>query len=80
MGAELIYIILGFIITLAIGLFVGMYIQKLKTKSTESVWESKEIEVRKTESSLKEEIKEIGTGENFKEIGEKLWKNEQHIT
>ncbi|MBW8199297.1 DNA recombination protein RmuC [Flagellimonas abyssi] len=59
MGAELIYIILGFIITLAIGLFVGMYIQKLKTKSTESVWESKEIEFRKTESSLKEEIKEI---------------------
>lgn len=59
MGAELIYIILGFIITLAIGLFVGMYIQKLKTKSTESIWESKEIEFRKTESSLKEEIKEI---------------------
>ncbi|WP_318308931.1 DNA recombination protein RmuC [Flagellimonas crocea] len=59
MGAELIYIIIGFIITLGIGLFVGVYIQKLKTKSTESVWESKEIEFRKTESSLKEEIKEI---------------------
>ena len=68
MGAELIYIILGFIITLAIGLFVGMYIQKLKTKSTESVWESKEIEFRKTESSLKEEIKEIQSRKSEIEI------------
>lgn len=68
MGAELIYIIIGFIITLGIGLFVGVYIQKLKTKSTESVWESKEIEFRKTESSLKEEIKEIQSRKSEIEI------------
>jgi len=68
MGAELIYIIIGFIITLGIGLFVGVYIQKLKTQSTESVWESKEIEFRKTESSLKEEIKEIQSRKSEIEI------------
>ena len=53
---------------MGIGLFVGVYIQKLKTKSTESVWESKEIEFRKTESSLKEEIKEIQSRKSEIEI------------
>ncbi|MCR9227702.1 MAG: DNA recombination protein RmuC [Flavobacteriaceae bacterium] len=59
MGAELIYIIIGFIITLAIGLFVGVYIQKLKTKSTESVWQDREIKSKEVEGALKEELKEV---------------------
>ena len=41
MSTELIYVIVG-LIALAIGLFVGMYIQKLKTKSTERVWGERE--------------------------------------
>ena len=50
MSTELIYIIIG-VFTLVIGLFVGMYIQKLKTKSTESVWEDRnqKSEIRKSD-------------------------------
>lgn len=55
MSAELIYVIVG-IITLVIGLFVGMYIQKLKTKSTESVWEEREQQLNNTIKSLNDKL------------------------
>ncbi|RIV42098.1 DNA recombination protein RmuC [Flagellimonas pelagia] len=55
MSAELIYVIVG-VITLAIGLFVGMYIQKLKTKSTESVWEEREQQLNNTIKSLNDKL------------------------
>ncbi|WP_127141618.1 DNA recombination protein RmuC [Flagellimonas marinaquae] len=68
MGAELIYIILGFIITLAIGLIIGWHIRKLKTKANETFWESKEREFKKVEFSLKEEIEKIQTKKSELEI------------
>ena len=55
MSAELIYVIVG-VITLVIGLFVGMYIQKLKTKSTESVWEEREQQLNNTIKSLNDKL------------------------
>jgi len=68
MGAELIYIIIGFIITLAIGLFVGMYIHKLKIKSTESVWQDREIKSKEVESALRQELKEVQAKKSELEI------------
>ncbi|MGN7513852.1 MAG: DNA recombination protein RmuC [Allomuricauda sp.] len=58
MSTEIIYIIIG-IATLAIGLFVGMYIQKLKTKSTESVWEDRNRKSENQISELKEELDSV---------------------
>ncbi|WP_421805534.1 DNA recombination protein RmuC [Flagellimonas sp.] len=58
MSTELIYVIVG-LIALAIGLLAGMYIQKLKTKSTESVWMDREIKSKELETSLKGELKEL---------------------
>ncbi|MBW8245085.1 DNA recombination protein RmuC [Muricauda oceani] len=68
MGEELIYIIIGFIITLAVGLFAGVYIQKLKTKSAESVWQDREIKSKETEALLKEELREVQTKKSELEI------------
>ncbi|NYJ27176.1 DNA recombination protein RmuC [Allomuricauda sp. ARW1Y1] len=58
MSTELIYVIVG-ILALAIGLVAGMYVQKLKTKSTESVWMDREIKSKELETSLKGELKEL---------------------
>ena len=58
MSTELIYIIIG-VFTLVIGLFVGMYIQKLKTKSTESVWEDRNQKSENQISELKQELDSI---------------------
>ena len=55
MSTELTFIIIG-IITLVIGLFVGMYIQKLKTKSTESVWGEREQQMNATIKSLNDKL------------------------
>ena len=55
MSTELIYVIVG-LIALAIGLFVGMYIQKLKTKSTESVWGEREQQLNATIKSLNDKL------------------------
>ncbi len=55
MSAELIYLIIG-IIALAMGLFGGMYIQKLKTKSTESVWEEREQQLHASIKSLNDKL------------------------
>lgn len=55
MSTELTFIIIG-IITLAIGLFVGMYIQKLKTKSTEGVWGEREQQLNATIKSLNDKL------------------------
>ncbi|GLU44418.1 DNA recombination protein RmuC [Allomuricauda sp. NBRC 101325] len=58
MSAELIYVIIG-IIALAAGLFGGMYIQKLKTKSNESVWEDRNQKSELQIAELKAEIHSI---------------------
>lgn len=55
MSTELIYVIIG-IITLALGLFGGMYIQKLKTKSTESVWGEREQQLHASIKSLNDKL------------------------
>ncbi|WP_108422972.1 DNA recombination protein RmuC [Flagellimonas amoyensis] len=55
MSTELIYVIIA-IITLALGLFGGMYIQKLKTKSDISVWNDKEERAHQEITSLKTEL------------------------
>lgn len=55
MSTELTFIIIG-IITLVVGLFVGMYIQKLKIKSTESVWGEREQQFNATIKSLNDKL------------------------
>ncbi|MBA4744070.1 MAG: DNA recombination protein RmuC [Muricauda sp.] len=55
MSTELTFIIIG-IITLVVGLFVGMYIQKLKIKSTESVWGEREQQLNTTIKSLNDKL------------------------
>lgn len=58
MSAELIYLIVG-VLALAIGLFTGIYIQKLKTKSNETVWKELETKAKEQELVLKNDIKEL---------------------
>lgn len=55
MSTELIYVIIG-VITLVIGLFAGMYIQKLKNKSTESIWGEREQQLNATIKSLNDKL------------------------
>jgi len=55
MSTELIYLFIG-IIALALGLFGGMYIQKLKTKSTESVWAEREQQLHASIKSLNDKL------------------------
>jgi len=55
MSTVFIYLIIG-LIAMALGLFVGIYIQKLKTKSNESVWGEREQQLNATITSLKDRI------------------------
>ncbi len=55
MSTELIYVIIG-IITAGIGIILGMYLQKLKTKSNESVWNERESQLNNTIGSLNEKL------------------------
>ena len=55
MNEALIYIIIG-LITLVLGLFAGMYIQKLKTKSSESVWVDRNLKAENQISELKNRL------------------------
>ena len=55
MSTELIYALVG-IIALVLGGIMGMYIQKLKTKSNESVWEEREHQLNQSITSLNEKL------------------------
>ncbi len=90
MSTELIYLIVG-VLALVNGLFAGMYIQKLKTKSNESVWNDREEQANELISSLKTELKEIQERKSELEIalvreesksenlGEKLIEQKQEV-
>ncbi|UII79174.1 DNA recombination protein RmuC [Flagellimonas sp. CMM7] len=55
MSSTLIYLIVG-ILAIAIGLFLGMYIQKLKTKSNESVWNEREQQLNSSINVLNDKL------------------------
>ncbi len=55
MSQELIFVLLG-VVAIGIGVAVGLYIQKLKTKSTESVWEEREQQLNQSIASLNEKL------------------------
>ena len=55
MGTELIYLLVG-LLAIVIGGVVGMYIQKLKTKSNESVWQEREQQLNQSVASLNEKL------------------------
>ncbi|WP_222984467.1 DNA recombination protein RmuC [Flagellimonas meishanensis] len=55
MSTELIYIIIG-VLALALGLFGGMYVQRLKTKSKESVWGEREQQLNNSLKSLSDRL------------------------
>ncbi len=55
MGAELFYLLVG-LLALIIGIVGGMYIQRLKTKSNESVWKERELQLNHSISSLNEKL------------------------
>ncbi|WP_127020978.1 DNA recombination protein RmuC [Flagellimonas beolgyonensis] len=67
MNEALIYIIIG-LITLVLGLFAGMYIQKLKTKSNESIWVDRNQKAESQISELKEELDNIREAKSSLEI------------
>ncbi|MBT8186568.1 MAG: DNA recombination protein RmuC [Croceitalea sp.] len=51
MSTELLYLLIGFI-AIAIGLILGMYIQQLKTKSNQGIWQEREQQLNNTVESL----------------------------
>ncbi|RNC89772.1 MAG: DNA recombination protein RmuC [Allomuricauda sp.] len=55
MGSELIFILIG-IAAIGIGLFLGMYIQKLKTQSDESVWKERVQQLDNALQTLNEKL------------------------
>ncbi len=55
MSSELIYLLVG-IIVLVLGGVLGMYIQKLKTKSNEGVWVEREQQLHQSITSLNEKL------------------------
>ncbi len=55
MGSELFYLLIA-VIAAVIGVFLGMYLQKLKTKSNESVWKEREQQLNNSIQSLNEKI------------------------
>ncbi|MEM6540604.1 MAG: DNA recombination protein RmuC, partial [Bacteroidota bacterium] len=55
MSSEFIYVLVG-IIALVLGVVLGMYIQKLKTKSNKSVWEEREHQLKQTIVSSNEKL------------------------
>ncbi|MEM8506914.1 MAG: DNA recombination protein RmuC [Bacteroidota bacterium] len=55
MSSEFIYVLVG-IIALVLGVVLGMYIQKLKTKSNKSVWEEREHQLKQTIVSANEKL------------------------
>ncbi len=90
MSTVLIYFIIG-VLALVLGLLVGMYIQKLKTKSNESVWNDRGEKANQEIASLKMELKEIQERKSELEIalareesksgnlGEKLVEQKQEL-
>ncbi len=55
MSQELIFVLLG-IVAMGIGVVIGRYIQKLKTKSTESVWEEREQQLKHSLATTNERV------------------------
>jgi DNA recombination protein RmuC len=55
MSTELLYLLIG-LIAIAIGLFLGMYIQQLKTKSNQGVWQERESQLNNTLTSLNDKL------------------------
>ena len=55
MSQELIFVLLG-VGALIAGVVIGLYIQKLKTKSTESVWQEREQQLKHSIEVTKERI------------------------
>lgn len=55
MSSALIYLIVG-VLAIAIGLFLGMYIQKLKTKSNESVWNERKQQFNNAINTLNDKL------------------------
>ena len=90
MSTVLIYFIIG-VLALVLGLSVGMYIQKLKTISNESVWNDRGEKANQEIASLKAELKEIQERKSELEIalareesksgnlGEKLVEQKQEL-
>lgn len=55
MGTELIYLLIA-LLAIVSGILVGMYIQKLKTKSAKDVWEEREKQLQQSMASLNEKL------------------------
>lgn len=55
MGIELIYSIVG-VIALSFGLFLGLYFQRLKAYSKESIWNEREKQLHHNLETLKQEL------------------------
>jgi DNA recombination protein RmuC len=63
MEGTFVYILLG-VLSLAIGFFLGNYIQNLKTKSTQSALEEREIQLRYNLSALEQKLMDTEASKN----------------
>ena len=55
MSQELMYLLVG-LLAIVIGILMGIYIQKLKTKSNESVWQEREQQLNQSLTTLNEKL------------------------
>ena len=55
MSSELIYVLVG-ITALILGVVLGIYLQKLKTKSNKSVWEEREQQLKHSLAATNEKV------------------------
>ncbi len=55
MSQELMYLLVG-LLAIVVGILVGIYIQKLKTKSNESVWQEREQQLNQSLTALNERL------------------------
>ncbi|KPM33756.1 DNA recombination protein RmuC [Croceitalea dokdonensis DOKDO 023] len=77
MNPELIYLLIA-LLAMAVGAFLGIYIQKLKTKSTESVWAEREQQLHTSIKDLNTKLLQVD-GEKQQLILEREQKSNQLV-
>ncbi|PRX54418.1 DNA recombination protein RmuC [Flagellimonas meridianipacifica] len=75
MGTELIFVLIG-LLALIGGVLLGMYVQKLKTKSVESVWEERESQLNNNISTLNQKLMDSDEGRRQLQSEKELQSNQ----
>nr|WP_298999184.1 DNA recombination protein RmuC [uncultured Allomuricauda sp.] len=75
MSTELIFVLIG-LLALIGGVLLGMYVQKLKTKSVESVWEERESQLNSNISMLNQNLIDSDEGRRQLQSEKELQSNQ----